>query len=282
MNKLNYTFFKHRKGYVFLVLLISSLIMLGISSRGFVKKPKEIGKSLFSYFDAGITGISNWFGETWNSISELKRVRDELASVQEKLLEYERLSRDIIELKQENAQLKELLKLSKSLKYKQIAAEVIGHDPVVPFSSIIINKGYKDGIKREMPVVAYKSGLKGLVGKIVLVNRHSSTILPLLDPSSYVAGRIQHNRYEGLLKGQGSGSPYLIMEYVKKAALDTTHYGDTVITSGLGGVYPKGIHIGRIRSIGSKSYETSMILKVEPIIDFGNIEYVFVLKKEDK
>jgi len=280
MNKINYTFLKHRKAYVLFILLISSLIMLGISSRGFVRKPKEIGKSLFSYFDAGITGLSNWFGETWNSISELKKVRDELASVQKKLLENERLSRDIVELKQENKQLREQLRLSKTSTYLQISAEVIGHDPVVPFSSIIINKGFKDGIKREMPIVAYKSGLQGLVGKVVLVNRHSSTVLPLFDPSSYVAGRIQHNRYEGLLKGQGSGSPYLIMQYVKKTALNATHYGDTVITSGLGGVYPKGIHIGRIRSINSKSYETSIVLEVEPVIDFGNLEYVFALKKE--
>ncbi|NOY09862.1 MAG: rod shape-determining protein MreC [Spirochaetes bacterium] len=282
MNKISSAFLKHKRGYLLLIFLTVSLIMLGISSRGFLNRPKEVGVSFFSYIDAGISAVTKWFSNTWNSISELKRVREELTSVQKKLLEYERISRDIVELRKENEQLREQLKLSRTSIYTQIPAEVIGHDPTIPFSSILINKGLKDGVKREMPVIAYQSGLQGLVGKVILVNRHSAIVLPLFDPSSYVAGRIQKNRYGGLLKGQGAASPLLIMEYVKKNAMKSTGYGDDVVTSGLGGVYPKGIHIGRIRSISSKSYETSMVLEVEPIIDFARIEYVFVIKKAAK
>jgi rod shape-determining protein MreC len=67
------------------------------------------------------------------------------------------------------------------------------------------------------------------------------------------------------------------MNYVKKIAKDKIGYGDLVVSSGLGGVYPKGINIGRIRDITAPSYETSLVLQVQPIIDFDRLEYLFLV-----
>ncbi len=70
------------------------------------------------------------------------------------------------------------------------------------------------------------------------------------------------------------------MNYVKKIAKDKIAYGDLVVTSGLGGLYPKGINIGRIRDITAPTYETSLVLQVQPIIDFDRLEYLFLIGPE--
>ncbi len=68
------------------------------------------------------------------------------------------------------------------------------------------------------------------------------------------------------------------MRYVKKLAKDSIEYGDLVVTAGLGGLYPKGVNIGRIRDIRVRGYETSLVLEIEPVIDFGRLEYVFIIQ----
>jgi rod shape-determining protein MreC len=70
------------------------------------------------------------------------------------------------------------------------------------------------------------------------------------------------------------------MNYVKKTAKDKIGYGDLVVSSGLGGVYPRGINIGRIRDITAPAYETSLVLQVQPIIDFDRLEYLFLIGPE--
>jgi hypothetical protein len=72
------------------------------------------------------------------------------------------------------------------------------------------------------------------------------------------------------------------MRYVKKIAIDAFGYGDLVVTAGLGGIYPKGINIGRVRIIRARDYETSLELEIEPIIDFSRLEYVFVLRAAEE
>jgi rod shape-determining protein MreC len=70
------------------------------------------------------------------------------------------------------------------------------------------------------------------------------------------------------------------MNYVKKIAKNKVTYGDLVVTSGLGGLYPKGINVGRIRDITAPTYQTSLVLQVQPIIDFDRLEYLFLLGPE--
>jgi rod shape-determining protein MreC len=103
-------------------------------------------------------------------------------------------------------------------------------------------------------------------------------VLPLYDPQCQVSARVDSTRDEGLVAGQGKDRPTAVMSYVKKTAKDKISYGDLVVTSGLGGLYPKGINVGRIRDIAAPVYETSLVLQVQPIIDFERLEYVFLLE----
>ncbi len=277
MKQFTSSFAKHRQLYTFLILVFVSLLLILISGQKFMFKPKEVAQSILSGGQRITGGISNWLVRTVNSIGELKRTRVELSKLQEKLLEYEKITRDIIELRAENSELKKQLGFYREYTIKSIPAEIIAKDPENLFSTLIINKGTLNGVSRNMPVIAYQSGLQGLVGKIVYVNKFTSTVKPLLDPTLYIAARVQNSRYEGLISGIDEASGFLIMKYVSKEAIDQVRYGDIVITSGMGGIYPKGIHIGRVRKIEAKQYETSMNILLQPVIDFSRLEYVFVL-----
>ncbi len=238
-------------------------------------------RSIFSVIQVGIGNFSNWIARSVNSINELKEARTELKQLQKKLMDYERISRDFIELKEENKLLREQLSLYKQIHYKSIPAEVIARDPENIFSTIVVNKGSADGVLKNMAVIAYQEGFQGLVGKVIIVNRHTSVVKPITDSSLYIASMFQKSRYNGLIGGGIVGYPnYLVMRYINKDAINHTGYGDIVITSGLGGVYPKGIHIGRVRKIEAKTYKTSMEVLIEPIIDFSRLEYVFILERE--
>jgi len=130
-------------------------------------------------------------------------------------------------------------------------------------------------------VVAFQGGLQGLVGRVVVTAALTSTVQPITDPGSYVAARLADARFDGLVAGSPAGSGMLVMSYVKKLALQEVQYGELVITSGMGQLFPEGIHIGRVREMQAKGYEASLELEIEPIVDFSRLEYVFILDVEN-
>ena len=160
---------------------------------------------------------------------------------------------------------------------RYVAGEVIARDPGSQFSTIMVNRGRTHGIRKGMPVVAFQEGLQGLVGKVQTVGLLSSAVQPISDPNSFVAARLGNSRYDGLVAGSQLPWGNLIMTYVRKLALSDIAYGELVVTSGMGQLYPEGIHIGRVREMTAKGYEASLELEVEPIVDFSRLEYVFIL-----
>jgi rod shape-determining protein MreC len=269
---------KHRTGTTFAALFVVSIILLTVSAGHVNLRPKQVGLAVFSVFQRTASDTGGFFARTVNSIGELKKLRASYNALQEQLSQYETIERDIVELRQENKILREQLGFSQTLQYEHVAAQVIGKDPGNIFSTIVIDKGSRQGIKTDMPVVALQDGFQGLVGKVLVVSPNSSIVQPIVDPNCYVAARLQSSRYEGLVSGAGAGQDLVTMSYVQKRARDEIKYGDLVITSGMNSIYPKGIYIGRVRSIGAKEWETSLDLSLEPIVDFSTLEYVFVIK----
>ncbi len=268
---------RHRRGFTLTVLVIVSLFTLLISNRTIVLRPKEAGLSTMAFFQKGVAGFFRWFGDTAGSIRQLRQAREELAAARERLNELDQTNREIVQLRRENQLLRDQIGFSRVLDPGRIAAEVIAKDHDNLFSTITVNKGSRHGVRRDMPVVAFQGDLEGLVGKVVAVGPGSSQVLPLYDPQCLVSARLERSRNEGLVVGQGKDRENVLMRYVKKIAKDNIEYGDLVVTAGLGGLYPKGINIGRIRDIRARGYETSLELEVEPVIDFDRLEYVYVV-----
>jgi rod shape-determining protein MreC len=271
---------KNKNGVTFTVILVLCLLMMLFSNRNVVLQPKKVGQSFFSLFQLSIHSIADWFSGTWNSIGELKRLRSELDAARERLVEYEQVSRNLTELRRENEVLREQLGFSRALAFRYISAQVIARDPGNQFSTIMVNRGSVHGLRQGMPVIAFQGGLQGLVGRVVVVSLTTAIIQPITDPNSFVAARLETSRFDGLVAGSQGVSGLLTMSYVRKLALNEVQYGELVITSGMGQLFPEGIHIGRVREMTAKGYEASLELEVEPIIDFSRLEYVFIIDTE--
>ncbi|MDR2052869.1 MAG: rod shape-determining protein MreC, partial [Treponema sp.] len=267
--------------YVFAFLSLFSFALLFFSTLSFVVNFKNVGLSLFSGVRGGIYGISSQITRTVNSVQELAVLQKEYAELTARVTRYEQLERTAAEIRQENYRFREQLGFSQQIRYRHYPAEIIGRDPDNLFSAFVINKGKRDGVAYNMAIIAFQDGIQALVGKVIQAGQFESMVMPVYDSSSFVPARFASSRYEGLVEGQGKSEYPLLMRLISKRARDDVHFGDMVITSGIGGgygaVYPAGINIGRVSRIFYKEDETSMEVELETILDFSRLEYVFVI-----
>jgi rod shape-determining protein MreC len=268
---------KKRQGGIFIILVGVSIVMLVLSTKMLTGFPERVGLSAASFFQTTFHSVGEFFSQTVNSIVELKELKKNYASALDKLEEYENIERGYAEVRDENLRLKEQLGFSREILYQKVTAEIIAKDPGNVYSTMVINKGIKDGVKKNFPIIAYQNGIQGLVGRVVEVGRSTSIIIPLYDSTSYVACRLEKSRYEGLVAGQNSSEKPLLMQYVKKSSKDEIQFGDLVVTSGLKDLYPRDIAVGRVKAMKVEEFKTSMELELEPIIDFSRLEYVFII-----
>jgi rod shape-determining protein MreC len=264
--------------YVFAALMLFSFSLLFLSTRSFILNFKNMGLSVFSGVRGGVYEISSLVSRTVLSVRELADLRREHTELLRRLARYEELERSNAEISQENIRLREQLGFARTIRYHQIPAEIIGRDPDNVFSALVINKGKHSGVANDMAVIAWQDGTQALVGKVIQAGAFESLVMPLYDLSSLIASRFSVSRYEGIVEGQGGPDTALLMRFIPKRARDEINVGDMVISSGMGGVYPAGINIGRIRGVSYLEYEISMEAELNPVIDFSRLEYVFVIE----
>jgi rod shape-determining protein MreC len=268
---------KYKSGILLAILLVFSMITMSVSSNEVSLKPSELGLSILSAFQRSFAAVGDRVASTVNSVRELGLLQTEYRELLNRIRMYEGLEKDIQELQREMTMLREQLGFSESLNISHIPAQVIGKDPGNYFTTITINRGTRNGVRRDMPVIAVQEGTEGLVGRVEYAGTTTSIIKPILDSSSSVAARLQRSRHDGLVTGGGIGSNRVVMRYVPEGARNEIAYDDRVITSGLSSVFPAGLIIGRVTSIQARSWETSLELYLEPVIDFSRLEYVFVV-----
>ena len=267
--------------YVFLALMTVSFSLLLFSTRNVIQNFRDAGLSVFSGVRGKIDDVSSLVSRTVLSVQELAKLRVEYARLLETVTRYERLERSAAEISQENMRLKEQLGFSQSIHYRHIPAKIIGRDPDNLFSALVINKGSHSGVARDMVVIAWQGGTQALVGKVIQARRFESLVMPLYDSGLLVASRFAVSRYEGIIEGQGNPDLPLRMRFIPKRARDEISRGDMIVTSGMGGIYPPDINIGRISAISYHEYEISMEAELEPLIDFSRMEYVFVVEEKN-
>jgi len=267
--------------FVFALLVSISTLFLMLSSRSFILNVKNTGLSLFSGVRGGIYELSSLVSRTVLSIKELATLRQEHADLLRQLDRYEELERSNAEIYQENLRLKEQLDFSRTLRYRRIPAQISGRDPDNLFSAVVINKGSVAGVSNNMAVVAWQNGTQALVGKVTQTGAFESLVMPVFDINSQVSSRFSVSRFEGIVEGQGNSETPLLMRFVPRRARDEINIGDIIITSGMGGVFPSGINIGRVSKVNILEYETTLEVEVVPMIDFSRLEYVFVIEAED-
>jgi len=267
--------------FVFISLMLISIVMLMLSSSNIVINIKNMGLSMFSGIRGGIFEVSSFVSRTVLSVRELSELRKEHAELIKQLERYEELERSNAEIYQENIRLREQLDFSQTLRYRRIPAQISGWDPDNLYSALVINKGSYSGVSNNMAVIATQGGIQALVGKVIYTGVFESLVMPVFDINSHVSSRFSVSRFEGIIEGQGNSEIPLLMRFIPRRARTDIDIGDIVISSGMGGIFPEGINIGRVSSIIVPEFENTMEVEVTLMIDFTKLEYVFVIEPED-
>lgn len=193
--------------------------------------------------------------------------------------ENRRLRRRIAEIESENLQFREALVASGHLgrvasmrdeiEIPMLPAEVVGLDVAPWFRSVLVDRGTDHGVEPGHPVITHE----GVVGVVTATSGHAAKTMLLLDRQSAVDALVQRSRARGVVRGVGR--EHLEFEFVVRGA-DVVE-GDEVVTSGLGGIYPKGLRLGRVTELREAGGRLTRIALIEPAVDLGQLEQVFVL-----
>ncbi len=173
------------------------------------------------------------------------------------------------EIELSNQRLRGLLNFHKEFDIHVFAAEVIARDPSGWFKTIIIDKGSVNGVRKRMPVVVSA----GVVGQIIEVSPYYSKVLLVIDNNSAVDGLCQRTRARGVVKGSENDQ----CDFVYVSRTSDVSIGDSVISSGLDGIYPKGLPLGRVSGVARKNFGMFQEVEIEPYVNFDKLEEVLVV-----
>ncbi|MGI6097300.1 MAG: rod shape-determining protein MreC [Dethiobacteria bacterium] len=213
------------------------------------------------------------------TVTNYEEILEENNRLKEELAERQKHSSQLLELQKENYRLRQLLGFKSKTSFDLLPAEVIARDPSNWFEVITVNKGYNDGVEKDMPVVTSS----GLLGKVSTVSRNSSQVMLLTDPRIAVSALVQRSREPGvvgIVEGYPEEPGYLQMRNIPPEG--NILPGDTIISSGLGGVYPKGLVIGYVIEVGEDEYGLLQYAKLKTAANFNRLEEVFLIRSVEK
>lgn len=261
MNWISTQFSRHgRYINVTAVLILSVLLIFGPSIITDLVDKTILTGLYYPFFK-----IENFF-EVMISKSEVNdQLRESLMTLSLQLSEYEEILR-------ENIRLRDALGFIPPQGYHLMPAEVISVSGYKISMSAIINQGIKDSVFNDDPVI----NQYGLVGRISSTTPDHATIQLLTDPSNRVAARVASSREMGIVKYKILSG--MILDNFPLHGLISV--GDTIISSGLGGIYPPGLILGYVTEIERDESEPFCHVKLTPAVNFHSIDEVFVLKTE--
>lgn len=225
---------------------------------------------LFAPAQGAVQGVSNAFSGGVERVQNLKRLEEENIRLKHRIDELERTLDGREEQGYENERLRGLLQLKVPPDARPlVAARVVGRNPDNWYQRIVLNKGSEDGLKVDNAVVDQR----GLIGRISTLSPHTAMVTLLTDPTFAVSVLNTRLRAAGVIMGQGDQLP--LLRYLDQP--EKWKVGDRLITSGLGGTYPKGLTIGKIVKIKSASDMFYPELRVQPAVPLTRIEEVYIL-----
>ncbi len=267
---------RHKTTILFIVFTLFCIISLSVQSSSFTLSVEGIGGLVLLPFQKAYNSINEGFHLLWAGFTELKDIKEELEKTKARLHEYEDLSEKTI--LEENARLRQMLNLQEHTPFEFIPCSIISKDPDNWFRTILINRGTDDGISENMPVISYYGGEKVVFGKVIEVRGSVSRVDPIIAPKINLGVMLQESRYAGLLSSYNYNPEFCLMSYIKKSA--PVSAGDKVVTSGQGGIFPKGLLVGMVIKSFMNESATFQEAIVKPFVDYSNTEEVYVIKKE--
>jgi rod shape-determining protein MreC len=272
-------FSRYRNALVLIVVLVAQLLALAIQ----VKRPKADDRSTVSLMRYAIVSVVTppermlhdtglWFRSVWNGYVDLIHVRRDNATLREQI---QRLRLEQASIAQDAAQ---GLRLQKMLGFKEryinttLPAQVIGTGGTDQSKVLYIDKGWKDGLRQDMPVIT----ADGIVGKLKDVFPHTSQILLATDPTSGLGVVLQDTRVRGVLRGRAYGQ----LEIADISPDSRIKAGEPVVTSGGDQIFPRGLPVGTVeRVIPDPDHDPLVDVLIRPAAKLSQLEEVLVITK---
>jgi rod shape-determining protein MreC len=259
-------------GIIISILILILLVVLTNMSLNKFTNTNGVLNKLVMPLQNGLTYLKNKIAKNdtfFENINNLKTENEDLIKKNEDL---EQQVRELEIIKAENSTLRQYSNMTeKYSQYSTVPAYIINKDISNLSSTFVINVGEQDGIKANMPVIASE----GLVGYVLSVTKDTAKVQPIIDPATSISSTISTSRDSVIVSGMLGSNNTLKLTYVPTEAelvLD-----DDIETSGIGGIYPKGILIGKISEIGDVKNVTDRYAIVKTAVDFSKLETVLVI-----
>lgn len=258
-----------RAGYTFLAVVIGHLVLISaqVTSKSGVPVLETITMGTLAEIQRGTAAALGGVRSTWSGYVALRGVQAENEALRNQIAQVQ------VDLQQQRAladrtrSLEAILNLRSSLEVETTAARIIGAAASPELRTVTIDKGSTHGIKVDMAVIAPG----GVVGRVVVAGSRASRVQLIVDRNAAAGALVERSRAQGVAVGVGDGR--LRLDYVSQTA-DITP-GDTLVTSGIDGIYPKGFVIGRVDSVQRVGAYPS--IAISPAVDFSLIEDVLVV-----
>ncbi|WP_172369039.1 rod shape-determining protein MreC [Sporosarcina jiandibaonis] len=275
-------FFSNKRLILLLVgvIVLVALISFSLRDRQNASFPERIvkdvvgfGQSFFSKPAHYITGVIGNIDGVLNTYEENKKLKARLS-------EYAAIQSELVDVQAENDNLREIINKNDNLRaFDPVHATVISRNPDQWEEKIIIDKGEAHGIKRNMAVIT----ASGLIGKVINISSTTSTVELLSTEnrnfrvSAVVPGK---DPAYGLIEGYDQMRGELIMKRIDSSF--DIKVGDKVISSGLGGIFPKGLSIGEITEVSTDDYGLTKLAYIRPAAKFSMLDHVIVAMRKSE
>jgi rod shape-determining protein MreC len=260
---------RQRTGYLFIALTVGHIVLVSAqvnTVRG-IPLLEAVTFGAFAEVQRIASSAIGGMRTSWGDYVALQEVRGENERLREEVGRLEVRLQQERALAQRARSLEEILELRKNVELSTVAATVIAGGASPDFRTITIDKGTAEGLRPDMAVIAPG----GVVGRIVTPSGRASKVQLLIDRNAAAGALVERTRAHGVVEGTGGG---LRMNYVSGTA--DVKIGDAVVTSGIDGIYPKGLVIGQIESLERGSGDFGAIV-VRPVVDFSSVEAVLVV-----
>jgi len=263
---------RHRRGAVLASALLVAFLSLTLQARQ-DSAPATFAKRALLMTVAPFIKATAWVGggarTVWREYVDLRGVQGENRRLRGDLQALQQRLEGLQEMAQENRRLQAVLEMPGPPAGRRVVARVIGKDATNWFRTLLIDRGSTDGLERSIPVL----NPQGLVGRVVEVAPIVARIQLITDPMSSVGALIQRTRITGIAAGDGGAN--LRLRYLP--LMTDVAVGDRVITSGMGGVFPKGIPLGTVVAVERRSGALFQEAVLDPAADLSRVEEVTAL-----
>jgi rod shape-determining protein MreC len=259
-----------RPNYLFLIVVIGHIVLISIqvNAKSGVPILESATFSAFAEVQRAASAAINGARGVWSDYVALRGVRRENEALRRDLAQAQVETQQQRALADRTRSLERILDLSNTIELKTTAAQIIGSAATPDFRTVTIDKGTLHGVHTDMAVLAPG----GVVGRVVVAGRRASRVQLLIDRNAAAGALIERSRAQGVVVG--AADDRMRLDYVSEVS--DVAVGDSVVTSGIDGIYPKGFVVGRVDAV-EKNGPAYRVISVRPTVSFSTLEDVLVV-----